>query len=110
ERRVGYAREEEFLRSRSPLFRVEQIRAPLLIGQGANDPRVAKSESDQMVAALRAHGKPVTYVLFPDEGHGFVRPDNQRRWFAAAEAFFASCLGGRAEPASPEDDWKALQQ
>jgi dipeptidyl aminopeptidase/acylaminoacyl peptidase len=110
ERRVGYAREEEFLKSRSALFQVQNIRVPLLIGQGVNDPRVAKSESDQMVAALRKNGKEVTYIVFPDEGHGFVRPENQERWYAAVEAFLARQLGGRAEPPGTDGDWKKFEQ
>ncbi|MBS1853445.1 MAG: S9 family peptidase [Acidobacteria bacterium] len=110
ERRVGYAKEEEFLKSRSALFQVQNIRVPLLIGQGVNDPRVAKSESDQMVAALRKNGKEVTYIVFPDEGHGFVRPENQERWYAAVEAFLAKQLGGRAEPPGTDGDWKKFEQ
>jgi dipeptidyl aminopeptidase/acylaminoacyl peptidase len=89
---------EEFLASQSPLFRAGAIRAPLLIGQGANDPRVKIAESDQIVAAMRANGQPVTYVVFDDEGHGFARPENNKRFNAAVEAFLARHLGGRAEP------------
>ncbi|MEA2721700.1 MAG: hypothetical protein QOJ39_3564, partial [Candidatus Eremiobacteraeota bacterium] len=89
---------EEFLASQSPLFRAGAIRAPLLIGQGANDPRVKIAESDQIVAAMRANGQPVTYVVFEDEGHGFVRPENSKRFNAAIEAFLRDHLGGRAEP------------
>lgn len=91
------------LRERSPVFRADRIRAPLLIAQGANDPRVRQDESDQMVAALEAKGIPVTYLLFPDEGHGFVRPDNRLAFFAAAEAFLARHLGGRAEPLGEDE-------
>ena len=109
ERRVGYMEEEEFLKSRSALFKVQQIKAPLLIGQGVNDPRVVKAESDQMVAALRGNGKTVQYLVFPDEGHGFVRPDNRAKWFAATEAFLAKQLGGRAEPPSKEEEWNSLE-
>ncbi len=99
--RVGDPRTEEglaLLRARSPLHRVDAIRKPLLIAQGANDPRVKQSESDQIVAAMRAKGLPVTYVLFPDEGHGFARPENNQAFFAVAEAFLAPVLGGRFEP------------
>lgn len=88
----------EFLRSRSPLTYVERICRPLLIGQGANDPRVKQAESDQIVAAMQAKGIPVTYVVYPDEGHGFARPENRLSFNAVAEAFLAQCLGGRAEP------------
>ena len=62
-------------RSRSPLFKVDQIRVPVLIAQGANDPRVPQAESEQIVAALKANGTPYEYVLFPDEGHGFAKPE-----------------------------------
>ena len=94
---------EEFLTSQSPLFRAGAIRAPLLIGQGANDPRVKIAESDQIVAAMRANGQPVTYVVFDDEGHGFARPQNNKRFNAAVEAFLARYLGGRAEPEGPDE-------
>ena len=70
---------------------------PLLIGQGANDPRVNRAESDQIVDAMKAKGIPVTYILFPDEGHGFARPENNIAFFAIAENFLGSCVGGRAE-------------
>jgi dipeptidyl aminopeptidase/acylaminoacyl peptidase len=89
---------EEFLTAQSPLFRAGAIRAPLLIGQGANDPRVKIAESDQIVAAMRANGQPVTYIVFDDEGHGFARPQNNKRFNAAVEAFLHDHLGGRAEP------------
>lgn len=88
---------KEFLLSRSPLTHVDQIRRPLLIAQGANDPRVKQPESEQIVAAMTEHGIPVTYVLFPDEGHGFAEPANRLSFFAVAEAFLAEHLGGRAE-------------
>ncbi len=100
-RRVGDPRTPEgraLLTERSPLSRVERIVRPLLIGQGANDPRVKQSESDQIVAAMNQRSIPVTYVLYPDEGHGFVRPENRLSFFAIAEAFFAQHLGGVAEP------------
>jgi dipeptidyl aminopeptidase/acylaminoacyl peptidase len=85
-------------RERSPLYKADQIRRPLLIGQGANDPRVNVAESQQIVDALKAKNIPVTYVLFPDEGHGFARPQNNIAFNAVAENFLAKCLGGRAEP------------
>ncbi len=88
----------EFLLQRSPLSFVDNIRKPLLIGQGTNDPRVKQAESDQIVKAMQDKGIPVTYVLYPDEGHGFVRPENNLSFFAVAEAFLAQCLGGRCEP------------
>lgn len=90
--------EEEFLKSRSPLFFIDRIQKPLLIGQGANDPRVKQAESDQIAAAMRQAGKPVEYVLYTDEGHGFARPENRLHFYAVAEAFLAKYLGGRSEP------------
>ena len=89
---------EAFLTERSPLFKAGQITKPLLIGQGANDPRVNIRESDQIVEALRKAGKPVEYIVFPDEGHGFARPQNNLFFLSRAEAFLAKHLGGRAEP------------
>jgi dipeptidyl aminopeptidase/acylaminoacyl peptidase len=86
------------LKERSPLYSAGKIVRPLLIGQGANDPRVNQAESDQIVAAMKAKGIPVTYVLFPDEGHGFAKPANNIAFNAVAENFLATCLGGRAEP------------
>ncbi len=86
------------IRDRSPLYRADAIRAPLLIGQGANDPRVNQAESDQIVAAMSARNIPVTYVVFPDEGHGFARPPNNIAFNAITEQFLAACLGGRSEP------------
>jgi dipeptidyl aminopeptidase/acylaminoacyl peptidase len=99
--RVGEHRTAEgrkFLESRSPLTQVDRITKPLLIGQGANDPRVKQSESDQIVTAMKAKGIPVTYALFPDEGHGFARPENSIAFMAIAEAFLSRHLKGRAEP------------
>lgn len=90
--------EEEFLNSRSPLFFVDRIQKPLLIGQGANDPRVKQAESEQIVAAMRKAGKPVEYVLYTDEGHGFARPENRLHFYAIAEEFLSKYLGGRSEP------------
>lgn len=87
----------QLLKDCSPIHKADQIVKPLLIGQGANDPRVKQSESDQIVAAMQGHGIPVTYVLFPDEGHGFHRPENNIAFNAVVEGFLATCLGGRAE-------------
>lgn len=89
--------EPEFLESRSPLFYVDDIEIPILIAQGANDPRVKQRESEQIVAALHEKGLDHEYLLFEDEGHGFARPENRLRFYAAAEAFLARHLGGRAE-------------
>lgn len=95
--------EPEFLRSRSPLFFVDKIQKPLLIGQGANDPRVKESESEQIVQAMKDAGKPVEYVLYEDEGHGFARPENRLHFYAIAEEFLAKYLGGKFEPAGSID-------
>jgi dipeptidyl aminopeptidase/acylaminoacyl peptidase len=85
------------LLARSPLSKVDQIRKPLLVAQGANDPRVKQAEADQIVAAMQKHKIPVTYVLYPDEGHGFARPENRLSFYAVTEAFLAQHLGGRYE-------------
>jgi dipeptidyl aminopeptidase/acylaminoacyl peptidase len=96
--RVGDpATESEFLWSRSPLSRAGDIRIPLLIAQGANDPRVKQAESEQIVAALSQAGIEHEYMLFPDEGHGFAKPENRLRFYAAAERFLARYLGGHVE-------------
>jgi dipeptidyl aminopeptidase/acylaminoacyl peptidase len=98
-RRVGSPESDrDFLAARSPLTHVERIRIPLLIAQGANDPRVKRSESEQIVAALKAKGIDHEYLLFPDEGHGFAKPENRLKFYAAAERFLAKHLGGRMEP------------
>ncbi|HEX4147419.1 MAG TPA: prolyl oligopeptidase family serine peptidase, partial [Pirellulales bacterium] len=99
--RVGdYSTEEgrKFLTDCSPLTHVAKIKKPLLIGQGANDPRVKQAEADQIVKAMQHKHIPVTYVLFPDEGHGFKRPPNSLAFHAVTEAFLAENLGGRYEP------------
>lgn len=106
-RRVGDLNTEEgreLLESRSPLNFIDNIKKPLLIAQGANDPRVKQSESDQIVEAMKAKNIPVSYILFPDEGHGFARPENATAFNAAAEAFLAEHIGGRYEPI--DDDFK----
>ena len=99
--RVGDHRTAEgqaLLTERSPLTYADRIRRPLLIGQGANDPRVKQAESDQIVQAMRASGIAVTYALYPDEGHGFARPENRLSFNAIAETFLARYLGGRSQP------------
>ena len=98
--RVGDHRTPEgraLLQERSPLSYVDRIRRPLLIGQGTNDPRVKEAESAQIVQAMGERNIPVTYVLYPDEGHGFARPENRLSFYAIAEAFLAQHLGGRFE-------------
>ncbi len=94
--------EPDFLWSRSPLSRVDDIRIPVLVAQGKNDPRVKLAEAEQIVDALRGKGLPHEYLLFDDEGHGLARPENRERFYAVAERFLAEHLGGRCEPASPE--------
>ncbi len=99
--RMGDARTEDgraFLAGRSPLSYVDQIEKPLLIGQGANDPRVKQAESDQIVHAMQDANIPVTYLLYTDEGHGFARPENRLSFYAVTDAFLAEHLGGRYEP------------
>jgi dipeptidyl aminopeptidase/acylaminoacyl peptidase len=99
--RVGDVDTEEGraeLLKRSPLPLVDKIKKPLLIAQGANDPRVKQLEADQIVDAMKKKNIPVTYVLYPDEGHGFARPENRKSFNAVTEAFLAAQLGGRFEP------------
>lgn len=95
--------------AQSPITRVDAIKRPLLIGQGGNDPRVVKAESDQIVAAMKAKGLPVTYINYPDEGHGFVRPQNRLSFFGIAEGFLAKCLGGKAQPIGGDFAGSSLQ-
>ena len=90
--------EEDFLMSRSPLYKVDQIKTPMLIAQGANDPRVKQAESEQIVEAMKKKGIPHEYMLFPDEGHGFAKPENRLAFYKAAEKFLATHLDGRSEP------------
>jgi dipeptidyl aminopeptidase/acylaminoacyl peptidase len=94
--------EKKMLEERSPLNHTANIKKPLLIGQGANDPRVKQAESDQIVKAMQAKNIPVTYVLFPDEGHGFQRPENSQSFFAVTDLFLGQHLGGRSEPISAD--------
>ena len=93
----------------SPLFKADQIKRPLLIGQGANDPRVKQQESDQIVAALKENNIPVTYVLYPDEGHGFRRPENSKSFSAVCEAFLAKHLGGRFQPVGEDFEGSSIE-
>ena len=86
----------------SPLYHVDAIRAPLLIGQGKNDPRVTIENTNAMVEALRKAKREVIYVVYPDEGHGFARPENDLDFYGRVEEFLAKHLGGRAEP------WKKI--
>jgi dipeptidyl aminopeptidase/acylaminoacyl peptidase len=96
--RVGNPETEpDFMWERSPLSKAGDIRIPLLIAQGANDPRVKQAESEQIVAALQEKGIDHEYMLFPDEGHGFAKPENRLKFYAHAEKFLAKHLGGRYE-------------
>ncbi len=88
----------DMIRAASPLFKADRIVRPLMIGQGANDPRVKQAESEQIVEAIEKANGAVSYILYPDEGHGFARPANRIDFFARAEHFLAKHLGGRAEP------------
>ena len=91
------------LQRQSPLNSASKIKTPLLVAQGANDPRVNKAESDQIVMALRDRGFPVEYIVAPDEGHGYARPINNLALFTEAEKFLAKHLGGRCqEEMTPE--------
>jgi dipeptidyl aminopeptidase/acylaminoacyl peptidase len=102
--RVGdVAKDEELNKKISPLFHVERVRAALLIAQGQNDPRVNIRESDQMVQAIRARKLPVDYVVYPDEGHGFARPENRLDFYGRVDEFLGKQLGGRVEP------WKKVE-
>jgi dipeptidyl aminopeptidase/acylaminoacyl peptidase len=91
------------------LNRVDSIVKPLLIGQGANDPRVKQAESDQIVKAMNEKQIPVTYVLYPDEGHGFARPENNLSFFAVSEAFLAQHLGGRYQDIGDDFEGSSIQ-
>jgi dipeptidyl aminopeptidase/acylaminoacyl peptidase len=98
-KRIGDPRtEEDFLKERSPLFRVDQIEIPMLIAQGANDVRVKQAESEQIVQAMEEKGIEVEYILFEDEGHGFAKPENRLKFYGEVEEFLAKHLGGRFEP------------
>ena len=110
--RVGDHRTEEgraLLTERSPLTYADKISKPLLIGQGANDPRVTQIESDQIVQAMQEKNLPVTYVLYPDEGHGFRRPENNTSFNSIAEVFLGQCLGGRTEPIGDAFEGSSVQ-
>jgi dipeptidyl aminopeptidase/acylaminoacyl peptidase len=105
DKRVGNVddpKDQKLLEAASPLFSAGKIRIPLLIGQGANDPRVKQAESEQIVEAIEKNGGAATYVVYADEGHGFARPEDRIDFNARTEAFLAECLGGRAEPLAGE--------
>jgi dipeptidyl aminopeptidase/acylaminoacyl peptidase len=96
------------LERQSPLNSAAKIKTPLLVAQGANDPRVKKAEAEQIVIALRDRGFPVEYILAPDEGHGFQRPVNSMALWAASEKFFAKHLGGRFQDGGTPEVVKRL--
>ncbi len=105
-KRVGDASvpaEKERLIAQSPFFHAKQIKAPLLVIQGANDPRVKKAESDQIVVALRDLGRPVEYLVAPDEGHGFQGKENKIAMFATVEEFLSRTIGGRYQKEMPTE-------
>ncbi|MCR9079281.1 MAG: S9 family peptidase [Hyphomonadaceae bacterium] len=95
--------------ARSAISKVDNISVPLLIGQGENDPRVTKLESDQLVEVMAEKGLPVTYVNFPDEGHGFARPENRLAFYSVMEGFLSECLGGQAQPIGNAFDGSTVQ-
>ena len=97
------------LKRQSPFFHASNIKAPLLVAQGANDPRVKKSESDQIVIAMRDHNLPVEYLNFPDEGHGFANPQNNMAFIVVMEKFLAKHLGGRCQEGT-SDNLKSIIQ
>jgi dipeptidyl aminopeptidase/acylaminoacyl peptidase len=94
-KRVG--EDKDFLWSRSPLSRVDDIRIPILIAQGENDPRVKRAESEQIVAAMKERGIDHEYVMYENEGHGLAKPENRLDFYHRADRFLAKNLGGRAE-------------
>jgi hypothetical protein len=95
---------------RSPLTHAAKIRTPMLVVQGANDPRVNKREADQIVIALRDRGFPVEYIVAPDEGHGFARPQNNLAMYMSAEKFLAKHLGGRYQEGGSAEATKRLAE
>lgn len=97
EQRIGKLSDQEFLKSRSPLFKVNHIKIPILVAHGANDVRVKQAESEQIVAAMQEKGIDYEYLLFHDEGHGFLRPENRLKFYTHVEQFLAKHLGCRAE-------------
>ena len=99
---VDDPKDAELIKNASPLFKADKIVRPLLIGQGANDPRVNVKESEQIVDAIEKNKGNVTYVVYSDEGHGFARPENRIDFNARAEKFLAGCLAGRFEPMEGE--------
>lgn len=96
-------RDQDLLRERSPFFHADAIKIPMLIAQGAHDPRVKQAESDQIVEKLKENGVEHEYLLFENEGHGLGRPENREKFYSRAEVFLAKHLGGRMEEATAEE-------
>jgi acetyl esterase/lipase len=101
---------KKLIREASPLFSADKINKPLLIIQGANDPRVKQAEADQIVVALREKGKDVSYILADDEGHGFRKPVNNMAMYAEVEKFLAAHLNGRFQQENPENIANRLRE
>jgi dienelactone hydrolase len=101
---------KQLLIERSPLTHADQIKTPLLVAQGANDPRVNRREAEQIVIALRDRGFPVEYLMAPDEGHGFARPVNNMALYMASEKFLAKYLGGRYQEAGTREASQRLAE
>jgi len=109
--RMGDVEKDEVLNKEiSPLFHASKIKAPLMIGQGANDPRVKVAESDQIVAEMRKNKLPVTYIVYPDEGHGFARPENRMDFFGRVEGFLSFHIGGRVEKFVKDEKSSAVEK
>lgn len=101
-RRLGDVEHDDALnREISPLYEADRVRAPVLVANGGNDPRVNVEPTEKMVAALRERKVPVTFVVYPDEGHGFSRAENNMDLYGRIDDFLANCLGGRSEPWKP---------
>ncbi len=101
---------KKLIREASPLFKADKIVKPLLIIQGANDPRVKQAEADQIVIALRDKGKKVDYLLAKDEGHGFAKPLNKKAMYAHVERFLSEVIGGRFQEDMPTDVKETLEK
>src|SRR5690606_13590290 len=97
EQEMGDFDDEEFFKAKSPLFHAQQITKPLMVLQGANDPRVLQVESDEIVEAVRANGVPVEYLVCDDEGHGFIKKENQSHGYKAILDFLDQYLKNKAQ-------------
>ncbi|MEO8590357.1 MAG: prolyl oligopeptidase family serine peptidase, partial [Flavobacteriales bacterium] len=95
------------MREASPVFHMDRVKCPLFIAQGANDPRVNKAESDQVVAALKARGIDVQYMVKDNEGHGFHNEENRFDFYGAMEKFLDEHIGAGSKPASTAEETKA---